>query len=200
MKNSYDGKEVKFPVFIMPTAAELPPLQPEDEAKPYARFYYLGAAQPEKSTMSQIDPAQPMDPADALMPENINDLLEPGYLSRESGWCILPNGVGYASALTKMPGVTPEMNDWWGPWHERDDLRYKLWCPGSHSRVGLFWAQENVGMGLEDLYTVNRPSPDQFGFNMERLSKNRDIHVIRCSNWLTKPASGRPEDRPLAVS
>lgn len=59
--------------------------------------------------------------------------MEPGYLPRESGYCVLPNGVGYAAALTKMPGVTPQANNWWGPWHEQEDLRYKLWCPEATS-------------------------------------------------------------------
>jgi hypothetical protein len=34
--------------------------------------------------------------------------------------------------LTKMPGVTAEMWDWWFGWHGCDARRYKLWHPRAH--------------------------------------------------------------------
>ena len=43
------------------------------------------------------------------MPENINDLLDPGYLEVEAGWCVLPNGAGYLANMVKMPGVSVDM-------------------------------------------------------------------------------------------
>lgn len=187
-------------MFSLPKASELPKLSPTEESNPLAQFYYQGAVQPDPAVMAQIDPEKPMEPSEALLPEDLNKLLEPGYLPREAGWCILPNGAGYAASCAKMPGVTPEMNNWWGPWHERDDLRYKCWCPGSHSRVSPYWAQENVGMGLEDLYAVNRPTPDQFGFDLEKMAKAEDLLVMRCSNWLMKPADGQPADRPFPMA
>lgn len=186
-------------MFQLPEPQNLPPLTVEEASKPYAKYYYEGAKKPAAETMEQIVWGRPMDPADALPPDQVDRLLEPGYLPRENGYCVLPNGVGYASVLTKMPEVTPESNAWWGSWHERKDLRYKLWCPGSHSRVGASWAQENVGMGLEDMYFVGRMNPELFGFDTARVEKQDNIVMIRGSNGLVKPAKGRPENRPLPM-
>ena len=186
-------------MFVLPPPLQLPPLSDTETRKPYSKYYYEGAMSPAPETMAQIVWGAPMDPADALLPDQVDALLEPGYLPRESGYCVLPNGVGYAAALTKMPGVTPQANNWWGPWHEQEDLRYKLWCPGSHIRVGPSWAQENVGMGLEDFYFVGRMNPALFGFDLRRVAQQDDIVLIRGSNGLIKPADGSPADRPLPV-
>lgn len=186
-------------MFVLPPPLQLPPLSDAETRKPYSKYYYEGAKSPAPETMAQIVWGAPMDPADALLPDQVDALLEPGYLPRESGYCVLPNGVGYAAALTKMPGVTPQANNWWGPWHEQEDLRYKLWCPGSHIRVGPSWAQENVGMGLEDFYFVGRMNPALFGFDLRRVAQQDDIVLIRGSNGLIKPADGSPADRPLPV-
>lgn len=37
--------------------------------------------------------------------------------------------------LTKMPGVTPEMFDWFFAWHGLDNLRYKIWNPEDHYKA-----------------------------------------------------------------
>jgi hypothetical protein len=48
--------------------------------------------------------AGPMDAADALVPTELARLLEPGDLPGETGWCSMPDGVGYAAVRTPMPG------------------------------------------------------------------------------------------------
>jgi transposase-like protein len=45
--------------------------------------------------------------------ENINDLLEPGYLSMETGYRRLANGQMYIAVLTQMPGCKTRWLDWW---------------------------------------------------------------------------------------
>lgn len=61
-----------------------------------------------------------------------NQLLEPGYLPMETGYTRLGNGQVFVSCLTRMPGVTAEMIDWWFGWHYMEDQRYKLWHPRAH--------------------------------------------------------------------
>ena len=42
-----------------------------------------------------------------------------------------------------MPGVTPQMWEWWFGWHGSDSRRYKLWHPRAH--VSAHWADGGGG-------------------------------------------------------
>ena len=42
-------------------------------------------------------------PAKTIMPEQINDLLNPGYLETEIGWCHLPSGAGFIANRCHTP-------------------------------------------------------------------------------------------------
>lgn len=51
----------------------------------------------------------------------------------QTGFGLFPDGTGFVCNTTYMPGVTPEMLDWWFPWHSVGaDLRYKIWDPEDH--------------------------------------------------------------------
>jgi hypothetical protein len=74
-------------------------------------------------------------------------LLEDGYHETETGYGHV-DGAVQVSVLTRMPGVTPAMWDWWFGWHGCDARRYKLWHPRAH--VDVRWQdgdsrQEYVG-------------------------------------------------------
>ena len=105
----------------------------------------------------------PMDPAHALPRSDLDRLLDPQPVAAETGWCTLADGVSYVAVRTPMPGVTPEMVDWWFDWHPRDPLRYRIWHPAAHrsnrveqpSTVGVkaHWGTvhhpvEDVGTGV----------------------------------------------------
>ena len=87
--------------------------------------------QPAAETLEAIERG-PIDPADALPRSGLDRLLDPAPLPAESGWCSLPDGVGYVAVRTRMPEVTGEMVDWWFDWHPRDPLRYRIWHPVDH--------------------------------------------------------------------
>ena len=36
-----------------------------------------------------------------------------------------------------MPGVSPEMVDWWFDWHPREAIRYRIWHPPAHFENSL---------------------------------------------------------------
>lgn len=181
--------------------SELPRLSPEDEKKPYAEFYYRGAVEPSAEIMEQLSLENAMDPKYAVYPDNVNVMLDGRYMERETGFCILPDGTGYASILTKMDGVTPEVNDWWGPWHEQDDLRYKCWFPGAHQKVGDCWAQEDVGKGLENVFFVGSLNPHVVGFDEKRVAADPTIVCIRGRNGYSLPAdNATSEMRPVPQS
>lgn len=95
-------------------------------------------------SMSAADPATlaaiergPMSAADALPLTEIGRLLDPAPLRVETGWCTLPDGVGYVAVRTPMPGLTGEMVDWWFDWHPREPTRYRVWHPRAHQANSL---------------------------------------------------------------
>lgn len=89
-------------------------LTDEEKTRPYALYFDRTPVAPPKESLSPM--AAPMDPSEALLPEDLNELPKPGCLASEVGWCVMPNGSGYVSCLTTMPGVTPRMIDWWFAW------------------------------------------------------------------------------------
>lgn len=64
-----------------------------------------------------------------------NQLLDRGYLPLENGFTRLDSGQIFVAALTRMPGVTAEMIDWWFGWHPMETQRYKLWHPRAHQAI-----------------------------------------------------------------
>ncbi len=120
----------------------------------------------------------PMDCDDALRVAELSALLDPGYHRVESGYCTHPDGRGYVAVLTKMPGVSAEMLDWWFDWHPRDPLRYRIWFPQDHFDIGFeppqapgakpFYGSihhpvEDVGLG-RDKIRIEFVDPVEFGF------------------------------------
>jgi hypothetical protein len=79
----------------------------------------------------------PIDAAEALLPGRVARLLDPAPLQAETGWCTLPDGVGYVAVRTAMPLVSGEMVDWWFDWHPRESIRYRTWHPAAHRANSL---------------------------------------------------------------
>jgi hypothetical protein len=135
---------------------------------------------------------RPMDPSDAVALEHIDRLLDPAPLAVESGWCILPDGVGYVAVRTEMPGVTGEMADWWFDWHPRDESRYRAWHPKAHiansiehdgvARAKAHWGAvhrpvEDIGTGTVRARIAFR-SPTEIGFSTDALDDPRVATIV----------------------
>ena len=60
-------------------------------------------------------------------------LLDEGYQATETGYGWLRAGGFQVSVRTDMPGVTPQMWQWWFGWHGSQTRRYKLWHPRAHA-------------------------------------------------------------------
>ena len=58
--------------------------------------------------------------------EDVNQLLEPGYLPMETGFTRLPNNDVYIAVLTRMPRCKGKMIDWWFG-YAGDTEKYKWW-------------------------------------------------------------------------
>ena len=127
---------------------------------------------------------------EALLPENIDSLFDEGYLPMEDGCCRLENGCVVIAALTEMPGVSPEMFDWWYVWHGREPMRFKIWNRNEHyscrrrddlsspsARRGrevhcwdmVYEIEEDAGYGREKTF-VHYRRPEDIGFNPQKLA------------------------------
>lgn len=149
------------------------------------------AAQPGAATLEAID-AGPMPEADALARSDLDRLLDPAPLTRETGWCRLPDGCGYVAVRTAMPGVSGEMVDWWFDWHPRDARRYRAWHPAAHrdnaldppARPGAkaHWGAvhhpvEDIGIGTVHA-RIAFLAPSAAGFSGDALDEPRVATIV----------------------
>ena len=66
-----------------------------------------------------------------MLYEEVDKLLEPGYLPFETGYMRLANGQMHIAVLTRMPRCEGKMIDWWFG-YAGDTEKYKLWHPKDH--------------------------------------------------------------------
>ena len=167
--------------------SELAPLSPEEQSRAYAK-YYRPPVRPDLAHLATMD--APCGPSMAIYPEQMNDLLNPGDLQVEIGWCNLPNGAGFIANRNLYKNVTAEMIDWWFAWHPLEDLRYRIWYPPQHAGIALSpesrtrildpsipipeknWGvthhvTEDCNCGMENI-DITFLSPGDFGFDMTR--------------------------------
>jgi hypothetical protein len=118
----------------------------EVATSPYARFFHPDIA-PLAEHVREALLAGGI--AHELLPpvEAARDLHRAGHGPVETGYARSPDGAARVFVLTKMPGVTPAMWDWWFAWHGSEAQRYKLWHPRAH--VHAAWAD---GLGETGTY------------------------------------------------
>lgn len=149
-------------------------------------------AKPDQKLVDEVEKG-PLDPDKALKLENLNDMLKPGYLDSEIGYTVFPDGTGYVSSIVQMPGVTPEMIDWWFAWHPIEALRYKIWDHNVHYDLSVSdadrkkllsdnipWHERNwhithhvtedIGVGAGPI-TISFVSPEEFGFDITQFKE-----------------------------
>jgi hypothetical protein len=166
-----------------------PNLTEREIQEPYAEFYNRGQAKIPSMVIDDILNS-PYPEKEALLFENINELLNPGYLPLETGYCKMPDGSVFVAVLTEMPDVTGDMLDWWFWWHPINPLRYKIWYPETHlgtkldvdmeeyiSRSGPYnqrywntanYPVEDIGVG-KDTLSIRFIPPYDFGFDISRF-------------------------------
>jgi transposase-like protein len=67
-----------------------------------------------------------------LFKEELDRILEPGYMPIETGYYRLPNGQMYIAALIALPGCKGELVNWWYNSGLKDAETYIKWNPQSH--------------------------------------------------------------------
>lgn len=161
---------------------------PED---PLERYLRRPMTRPEVEVMRAIE-SGPLDPRKALDLADVQRLLDPGELPGETGWCTLPEGVGYVAVRTPMPGVTGEMVDWWFDWHAREAIRYRIWHPEAHRDNSLqapahpgakaHWGAvhhpvEDIGIGVVHA-RIEFLAPSEMGFADDALGDARVATIV----------------------
>jgi hypothetical protein len=167
---------------IAPRTPHTDEMTPED---PLDQFLVRPSTPPAPEVLAAIK--SPIDPEQALALSDIDRLLDPAPLETETGWCRLPDGVGYVAVRTPMPGTTAAMWDWWFDWHQRDSKRYQVWYPEAHFGISFtparfsgaksFWGathfpDEDIGIGRE-VVRIDFKAPTQYGFSRDALDDPR---------------------------
>lgn len=167
------------------------PLTEEEKKLPYVKYYYQDLAPaPEEKIKVWQGPAA--DPSLATPIEDRNRFLDADEMPLEMGFAVAPNGTGFVANVTYMPGVTPEMFDWWFGWHSvGSDLRYKLWDHDDHyyarankpeyvldpnvPNAQKTWGVdhsilEDIGFGPEELLLAFK-KPSDLGYDMGKIGQ-----------------------------
>ena len=174
-------------MIIKPLPGGLVPVTEEEkETELYKKWFLRDMTPAPKWRYTEV--VEPVDPAIAFGAEDMNKLFDDGYLPFEKGWCILPNGCGVLANITQMPGVTPEMFDWWFAWHGVKPLRYKIWdhedhyyCQTRNLDIALnenlsmkerYWntvhdVKEDCNLGVENI-VISFRKPTDIGFDEEK--------------------------------
>jgi len=106
------------------------PVTEQEKQSPLYKYFEMDMAEPSPEHYACAD--EPMPAEDGLSPLDMNRMFDEGYLPARTGYTQLPDGTAMLSNCVKMPGVTPEMFDWWFAWHGLEPLRYKMWCRDEH--------------------------------------------------------------------
>ncbi|OLR93390.1 hypothetical protein BJP25_17480 [Actinokineospora bangkokensis] len=147
--------------------------KPADLAKPYAK-YMRSSTLPAQQQVVDAYFGDPV-PSDRIptFDRLAADLNRADHSPVETGYGTLPDGrTVWAAALTRMPGVTAAMWDWWFGWHSGESARYRLWHPDAHAYAGLL-RDTTTAPGLTDRqrYIGNTSYVDEFiGGQLEQLA------------------------------
>lgn len=164
------------------------PVTEAEKRSPYYKYFERELTPVPQETLDKLA-NNPLTPETVLQAPDLNKLFDPGYLPGEFGWTRLKDGTMVMANLTKMPGVTVEMFDWWFAWHGLEPMRYKIWDPEDHyycltrnpeqardanlSMKERYWntmhdVEEDTGTGKGKL-TIPFRNPADIGFDPEKL-------------------------------
>ena len=181
-------------------AQNLVPVSEEYKKLPYYKYYLEEMVQASRNTTKVLN--GPIDSSKALL-SRTGTLFEPGYFEEEIGYCVMPDGTGYVSNLTKMPGVTAEdvrlvvrlARPRRPPLHHlgsRGPLqRESMQKEKGRTRCSAtrkYWdtthiVKEDVGMGPEDII-INFKNPGDLGFDTSKIGTEACSTIV-CAHGMS---------------
>lgn len=170
-----------------------------EKKSPYAKYYYKGIVMPEERDLIAVESGAQMDPADAFLIEDYAAHMDiPGCCPTRTGYCVLPNGVGFAAATITSPGITAGMvSHFIENFNPPGDLYYKIWCPGAHLRHYADCAIEDVGNGFSLIQFYEGMTPEKVGLHTG--SGDRYCIGLTGANTFCHPLH-QPDAEPLYVT
>ena len=93
-----------------------PELTAAERALPYAKFYDLPITPHSGGEAGRAGgwPHRSQPGAEDRGPQRP---VQARLSALRDRYCVMPNGTGFLANRTEMPGVTPEMFEWWFAWH-----------------------------------------------------------------------------------
>jgi hypothetical protein len=187
-----DGFAKSFTIGALQKMSRLEITESERQ-NPYADFYFRKSAAIPDVVLENIH-HKTYTFQQALPFENINDLLLPGYLPMENGYCRTPDGSFFVAIRTEFPNATDNMFDWWFEWHSKEPFRYRIWYPECHFDTSVkvlqpplpkqptYWhtihyTAENIGLGKETL-SIHFVPPADFGLDVSRFGEANIVTAI----------------------
>lgn len=160
-------------------------LTAEEQASPFSRYYYEPMAPLQSGHMEALQNG-PMKPTDGFMPEEFGKvMLNTGHAAIENGYCVLPNGLGFAAAKVDQPGRTNEkVKAFREEFAHVGDLFYKTWYPGSHLLHYVNGAIEDFGWGMLDMQFFGDCTLKNLGIDKDEIEK-RDPSCISINGATT---------------
>lgn len=132
--------------------------------------------------------------------EDRNVILSDADLQKEIGYRQFDDGSFLVSMTCPMPDITPEMIKWWFWWHPQEDIRYQIWFPNTHYRIGFgkkdspYYLQAemptfraNTNYPTERIAGIKMPlridfiTPESFGFSIHAMQET-NIPLIVCGH------------------
>lgn len=155
-----------------------PALSAEEEKNPFAKFYYVPPFTPPEEVTKAMVPGAAMDPKYSIGPGEIEKLFLPEGLPRKNGYCIRPDGLGYACCTITLPDFSDELSAMWRTWFPVNDVHYKTWLPGYHisHQNGI---TENIGWGVVNIQGKYATPHEKLG--LSRPAKELDDSFISFS-------------------
>lgn len=175
----------------------------EDRKKSFFKYYERDTATISPNKAGKIF-GPPMPPVNKLAFVDRAKILEEGF-DDETGYCVMPDGTGYISDCTFIPGGSAEMIDWYFAWRGLDPFRFVIVDPEENlsamsmqSCITLdpdrtiqekYWdtTQEirRVGQmgpaGPPKVDYLNFKCPSSVGFDMSKIGPDKETKTLVCA-------------------
>jgi|GEM_PF-3294037 hypothetical protein len=172
---------------------ELPELTAKEKNSPYADYYYRTIAEPPPEILAAFQPDKPMDPAKAILPEDMGMFADPNCPDPEMGYCKLPGGGGYSCVVAKMPGMKKEHFDFRLRLVLADHFGFVIEYPGFHLEHYDGMCIEDFAEGQMHALILDRCySPAELGLSVNPADVNPKI-----LGFMVKEADVIPLEGPI---